>query len=97
MLSRHLADPFQDCITIFGQIEGVQAPVVRVCSSLNEPALLEIVQNRHQAAGMNPQLRCELLLAQTLCNTHEPESLCSGRCEFENRQSVSELGRGIRS
>src|SRR5438034_681688 len=62
MLSCHLADLLQDFLTILCQIKGIQAPVIRVCSPLNESPLLEIVEDRHQAAGMNPQLRGELLL-----------------------------------
>jgi hypothetical protein len=46
---------------------------------------------------MNLQLRGELLLAQTRGNAEEPQDPRIRRCEFENRQSFSELGRGMRS
>ena len=97
MLPRHLADLLQDLPTIFCQMKGIQAPVIRVCSPLHEPPLLKIVQYRHQAAGMNLQLRGELLLAQSRRNAQQPQNSRIRRCEFENPQSFSKLRRGMRS
>lgn len=53
MLPRHFADLFQDFATTFCQVHGIQAPVMGVCSPLHESLLLKVVQNRHQAAGVN--------------------------------------------
>jgi len=53
MLPRHLADPLQQFPAIFCQMKGIQAPVIRVCSTLNQPPFLQVVQYRHQPAGMN--------------------------------------------
>ena len=69
MLSRNLADLFQDFLPIFCQVKGIQTPVIRVCSSFHEPPLLEFVQYRDQAAGVNLQLRCQLLLAESCGKT----------------------------
>jgi hypothetical protein len=46
-------------------MEGIQTPIVRVGSSLDESAFLELVQYRYQPAWMNPQSRRQLLLAQS--------------------------------
>ncbi len=97
MLPRHLADPFQGFSTSFCQMKGIQAPVIRVGSAFHEPPLLEIVQDRHQPAGMNFQLSCEFLLAQSGRNAQQPKDSCIWRCEFENPQSFSKLRCGMRS
>jgi hypothetical protein len=55
VLPRHGADFFQGAATGLRQMEGVQTPVVRVGSAFNQSAFREIVQNRHEAAGMNSQ------------------------------------------
>ena len=53
MLPRYLADLVQSCLTVSCQMKGIQSPVIRVCSSLHEPSILQMVQDRHQPAGIN--------------------------------------------
>ena len=74
MLSRNLADFFEDLLSILCQVKGIQTPVIQVCSSFHEPPLLEVVQYRHQAAGVNLQLRCQLLLAESSGSPQQPQN-----------------------
>jgi hypothetical protein len=40
MFSRHLPDLLQDLIVILGQLNGVEAPVMRVCSPIHQAPFL---------------------------------------------------------
>ena len=40
MFSRHLPDLLQDLVAIFSQLNGVQSPVMRVCSPLHQAPFL---------------------------------------------------------
>ena len=62
------ANPLQGFSTGVCQMKRIQAPVVRIGPPLHEPSLLQVVQDGHQTAGMNLQLGCKLLLAQSGCN-----------------------------
>ena len=84
MVPRYLADLFQNFATIIREMKGIQAPVVGVCSSLQESPLLKIVEYRHQAAGMNLQFRCEFLLAQAGSSAQQAQDARIRRCEFED-------------
>ena len=97
MLPRHAADLFQSFPTGRCQMKGIQTPVIRVGSTLDEFPFLEIIQYRYQPAWMNPQPRCQLLLAQSCLCTQQPEDSRICRCEIENSQSFSKLRRGMRS
>jgi hypothetical protein len=44
MFPRHLPDLRQDLVTTFGQLNGVQAPVLRVRSPLHQAPFLQVVQ-----------------------------------------------------
>ena len=97
MVPCHFADFLQDFATFFCQVNGIQAPVIRVCPSLHKPPFLKIVEYRHQPAGVNLQFSGELLLAQSGRNPEQAQDSRICRREFENRQSFSKLRRGVRS
>jgi hypothetical protein len=97
VLPRHGADFFQGSDPRLRQMEGVQTPVVRIGSAFNQSAFREIVQNRHEPAGMNSQPCRELLLARSGLRPKESQNSRICRCEFENAQSFSKLRGGMRS
>ncbi len=97
MFPCHLPDLLQDLVAIFGQLNGVQAPVLRMWSPLHQAPFLEIVQYGHKAAGMNLQSGCKLLLARPGFDTKQAQNSCICRRELQNPQSFSKLRRGMRS
>jgi hypothetical protein len=97
MLPGHSANLLQDLIPVFCQIYGIQAPVMGVCPPLNEAPFLKIVEDCHQAAGVNLKLSRELLLAHPSLDPEKPQDPRIRRREFENPQSFSKLRRGMRS
>ena len=97
MFPRHLPDLLQDLVAIFGQLNGVQAPVMRVCSPLHQAPFLQVVQYGHKTAGMNLQSGGQLLLAGPSLDTKQAQNSSICRCELQNPQSFSELRRSMRS
>ncbi len=73
MLSRHSANLLQDLIPVFCQVYGIQASVMGMCPPLNKAPFLKIVQDCHQAAGVNVKLGRELLLAHPSLNMEKPQ------------------------
>lgn len=74
VFSRELPDPFQCILACACQVQGIQAPVVRIRPSLNETSLLKAVQQRDQSAGMCPEAAGKLLLTQSSCHAQKPEN-----------------------
>jgi len=97
MFPRHLPDLLQDLIPIFGQLNRIQAPVMRVCSPLNQAPFFQVVQYGHQPAGMNLHSGCKLLLARPSLDTKQAQNSRACRRELQNAQSFSKLRRGERS
>ena len=97
MFPRHLPNLLQDLVTILGQLNGVQAPVVRVCFPLHQAPFLEVVQYRHEPAGMNLQPGCKLLLARPSLDPKQAQNSCIRRRQLQNPQSFSKLRGGVRS
>ena len=97
MLPRHSADLLQDLIPIFCQVYGIQASVMGVRPPLNQAPFLKIVQDCHEAAGVDLKLGRELLLAQPSLNSEKPQDPRICRCESENPHSFSKLRRSMRS
>ena len=97
MFPRHIPNRLQDLVTIFGQLNGVQAPVMRVRSPLYKAPFLEVVQYGHQTAGMNPQPGRELLLARPNLNAKQAQNSRICRRQLQNSQSFSKLRGGMRS
>jgi hypothetical protein len=95
MFPRHLPDLLQDLVTIFCQLNGVQAPVMRVCFPLHQAPFLQIVQYGHQTAGVNLESGCKLLLARAGLDPKQAQNSRIGRREFQNPQSFSKLRRGM--
>ncbi len=95
MLPRHLPDLPQDLVPIFSQMNGVQAPVMRVCSALNQAPFLKVVEYGDQAAGMNLQPGGEFLLAGASLDTKQAQNSRIRRCEFQNPQFFSKLRGGM--
>ncbi len=84
VLPCNFAQLFEDFPASFCQMKGIQTPVIRIGSPLYESPLLEIVEDRDHAAGMNPQLGCELLLADSGCHAQQAQDPCIGGSKFEN-------------
>jgi hypothetical protein len=76
MLPRYFADSLQDFAAILCQMEGVEPPVLRVWLALDKFSLFEIVQDGHEAAGMDLQLRGKFLLADARRATQESQDSC---------------------
>ena len=97
MFPCHLPDLVQDLITILGQLNGVQAPVVRVCFPLHQAPFLQLVQYGHQPAWMNLQSGCQLLLARPGLDPKQAQNSSICRRELQNSQFFSKLRRRVRS
>ena len=97
VLPRHAADLFQGFPTGLAQMKGIQTPVIRVGSALDESPFLEIVQYRYEPAWMNLYPRRQLLLAQSRLSAQQPQDSRICRCQFENSQFFSKLRRSVRT
>ena len=84
VLPCHLADFLQDFSAIFRQVERIQAPVFRIWSPLHDSPLFEIVQDRHQPAGMYLQPCGEFLLARSGSTAQQTQDSRIRRCKVEN-------------
>jgi hypothetical protein len=85
MLPRYLADSLQDFTAILCQVEGVEPPVLRVWLALDKFSLLEIVQDGHEPAGMDLQLRRKFLLADPRRHAQESQDSCVRWGELQGR------------
>jgi hypothetical protein len=65
MLPRHLTDSLQDFAPILCQMQRIQPPVLGVWLPLDKLPPFQIIQDGHQAAGMNVQLLRKFLLADS--------------------------------
>jgi hypothetical protein len=97
MFPHHLPDLLQYLVAVFGQLNGVQAPVMRVCSPLHQAPFLQVVQYGHKTAGMNLQPASKLLLARPSLDTKQAQNSRICRRELQNPQSFSKLRPGMRS
>ncbi|HSY23726.1 MAG TPA: hypothetical protein VK841_16475 [Polyangiaceae bacterium] len=61
--TRHAADLHHRPRAFLGQVNRVDAPVLGVIPPLDEPALLELVEERDEPARHHPQQESERLLA----------------------------------
>ena len=77
-------------------MKGIQAPVIRVFSTLNQLPFLQVVQYRHQPAGVNLQPPRHLLLAQSGRSAQQAQDSRICRRKFEKPQSFRKLRRGVR-
>ena len=68
-------------------MKRIQAAVVWVGSPLQEAEFFEVIQNRHQAARVDIQLACKLLLTEPGRNPQQAQNAGVGRCQVKKPQS----------
>jgi ABC-type uncharacterized transport system ATPase component len=78
-------------------MKRIQAAVVGIGSPLQETSFFKVIQNRHQAARVDLQLACELLLAQSGGNPQHAQNAGVSRRQVKNSQSLSKLRSGMRT
>jgi len=97
MLARHPTDFLESFFTLLREVEGIEAAVAGIGSALDETAFFEVIENRHEATGVDAELGGKLLLAEAGRHTEETQNAGVRRGKVQNLQSFRELRRGIGS
>lgn len=97
VLERYLADPLENFPTMLCQVQGIETPVIGIGPALHESPLLEVVEDRHQAAGVNAKPGGKLLLAEPRSHAEQAQNPRVRRRKPQNFQSFRELRSGIGS
>ena len=87
---RGLPDLDQAQLALGGQVERVVAAVAGVATTLEEAVLLELVDQRHEAAGQDPELGGDGLLRPTGARGDGPEQAGVRRCQSERGELLGE-------
>jgi hypothetical protein len=97
VLPSHFPDPSENLFSALCQMKRIQAAVAGIRSPVQVASFFKVIQNRHQAARMDSQLACKLLLAESGGNTQQAQDAGVGRRQIKNPQSFSKLGSGMRT
>jgi hypothetical protein len=84
----HLHDLVQELPTLGCEVQRASAPVGRIGASLQQPALLEFVDQRDHATGRNPKGLAECLLGSSLGGRDVAQEENLTRIDAESGQSL---------
>jgi len=79
-----------------GQVELICAPIIQAVLPLHKPALLQLVDDRHQTARVHMEHLSQSLLAQPSGFAKDAENACVGRREAQWSKSLREFTSSVR-
>ena len=97
MLTRDPPDLSQRIAPLLGQVQRIRATVGRAIPSLDEPALLELVEQRHEAAREHAEFFAERLLAEAVSLSEDPQNAHVRRFQVQRGQTLREPHGGVGS